>query len=173
MREYLKDEHFGELAAKVWRRSDCRERAKRGARFLRAVSSFPMSLRSVQCARDLAATSAEADAIFGAVESLIAEGTTEEEKKLAITLAIIAAALPHGRRDEMIRRLISLASRRTRAALFRNLTLSGEIIDTELVKSGIAEVFEAAQKESWILWEGYELSNWLQLLPSQAVQGDV
>ncbi|HLF12263.1 MAG TPA: hypothetical protein VJA26_13735, partial [Gammaproteobacteria bacterium] len=167
MREYLKDEHFGELAAKVlatqWIAAN-EPKEERG--FFRSGIEFSrVAEKRATRARDAATTSAEADAIFGAVESLIAEGTTEEEKKVAITLAIIAAALPHGQRDEMIRRLISVAPRRSRASLLRNLTLSGEIIDTELVKNGIAEVLEAAKKESWILWEGYELSSWLQLLP--------
>lgn len=174
MREYLKDEHFGALAAKVlatqW--SAANEPKEERAYFRNGIEFSLVAEKRATRARDPAATSAEADAIFGAVESLIAEGTTEEEKKLAITLAIIAAALPHGRRDEMIRRLISLAPRRSRAALLRNLTLSGEIIDTDLVKSGIAEMFEAAKKESWILWEGYELSNWLQLLPFTSRPGE-
>lgn len=167
MREYLKDEHFGELAAKVlaaqWIAAN--EPKEERAFFRSGIEFSRVAEKRATRARDPEATSAEADAIFGAVESLIAEGTTEEEKKLAITLATIAAALPHGRRDDLIRRMISLAPRRSRAALLRNLTLSGEIIDAELVKNGITEVFEAAKKEGWILWEGYELSDWLQLLP--------
>lgn len=174
MREYLKDEHFGELAAKVlatqWIAAN--EPKEEQAFFRSGIEFSRVPEKRATRAREPAATSAEADAIFGAAESLIAEGTTEEEKKLAITLAIIAAALPHGARDEVIRRLISLAPRRSRAALLRNLTLSGEIIDTGLVKSGIAEVFEAAQKESWILWEGYDLSSWLQLLPFTSHPGE-
>lgn len=174
MREYLKDEHFGELAAKVlatqWRAAN---EPKEEREFFRSGIEFSrVAEKRAERARDPGATSAEADAIFGAVESLITEDMSEEDKKLAITLAIIAAALPHGRRDEMIRGLISLAPRRSRAALLWNLTRSGEIIDTELVKNGIAEVFEAAKKESWILWEGYELSEWLQLLPFASRPGE-
>jgi hypothetical protein len=42
--------------------------------------------------------------------------------------------------------------------LFRyNLIRSGENIDIEMVKNGRAELFEAAQAQSWILSEnGYE-----------------
>jgi len=58
-----------------------------------------------------------------------------------------------------------MTPRRSRATLLRNLILSGESIDIELVKNGIAEVFEAAKTQTWILWEGYELNDWLQLLP--------
>jgi hypothetical protein len=174
MREYLEDEHFGELAARVlatqWIAAN--EPREDRAFFRSGIEFHRVAEKRAMRVRDPAATSAGADAIFGAVDSLIAEGTTEGEKNLAITLAIIGAALPHGRRDEMVRRLISLAPRRARAALLRSLVLSGEIIDTELVKSGIAEVFEAAQKESWILWEGYELSDWLQLLPFTSRPGE-
>jgi hypothetical protein len=174
MRKYLKDEHFGELAAKVlaaqWTAAN---EPKEERVFFRSELEFSrVAEKRATRARDPAATSAESEAIFGAVESLIAEGTTDEEKKLAITLATIAAALPHGQRDELIRRMISYAPRRSRAALLRNLTLSGEVVDTELVKSGIGEVFEAAQKESWILWEGHELSSWLQLVPFASRPGE-
>jgi len=167
MLEYLKDEHFGEPAARVlatqWTAAN---EPKDERAFLRSGIEFSrVADKRATRARDPAATSAEADAIFNAIECLIAEGATEEEKELAIALAIVAAALPHGRRDEIIQRLISLAPRRSRAALLRNLTLSGEVIDTELVKSGIAEMYEAAKKESWILRDGHELKNWLQLLP--------
>lgn len=174
MREYLKDEHFGELAAKAlaaqWFAAN--EPKEERAFFRSGIEFSRVAEKRAARVSDPAATSAEADAIFGAVESLITEGTTEEEEKLAITLAIIAAAMPHGQRDEMIRRLILLAPRHARAALLRNLIRSGEIIDIELVKNGIAEVFEAGQKESWILWEGYELSNWLQLLPFTSRPGE-
>lgn len=167
MREYLKDEHFGDLAAKVlttqWIAAN-EPKEERG--FFRSDIEFSrVAEKRAMRARDPAATSEEAEAIFGAIEDLIAENTTAEEKNLAILLAIVAAALPHGQRDDVIQRLIALAPRRSRASLLRNLALSGEIIDTELVKTGIAEVFEAAKKESWILWDGYELRSWLQLLP--------
>lgn len=174
MHEYLKDEYFGEFAANVlatqWITAN--EPKEEQALFQRGIEFYRVAEKRAARVRDPAATSAEAEAIFGAVESLISEGMTEDEKKLAVTLATFAAALPHGRRDEMIQRLVSLAPRRARAALLRNLVISGETIDTELVKSGIAEVFEAAQKERWILWEGDELSNWLRLLPFTSAPGE-
>ena len=36
---------------------------------------------------------------------------------------------------------------------------------THMVKNGIAEVFETAKTQSWILSEGYELKEWPRLLP--------
>jgi hypothetical protein len=38
--------------------------------------------------------------------------------------------------------------------LLLNLVLSGESIDIGMVKAGLAEVFEAAKKEPWILTDG-------------------
>jgi hypothetical protein len=51
--------------------------------------------------------------------------------------------------------------------LLLNLVFSGEEIDIKDVADRIAETLEAAKKETWILTqsEGYELKNWLLLLP--------
>lgn len=167
MRRYLKDEHFGEHAASIlamqWAAANIPSGEQRS--FGTGVEFSRVAERRAMRARDPAATSVEADAIFDAVESLLVEGSADEEKRLAIKLARIAVALPHGHRDVVIRRLIALAPRRARTSLLRNLVLSGEIIDTELAKVGIAEVFEAAENERWVLFDCDELSDWLQLLP--------
>jgi hypothetical protein len=77
-----------------------------------------------------------------------------------------AVSLPHGERDATIRKLLSLAPRRSRAALLQHLILSGESIDIEMVRDGIAAVFEAAKTQNWILSHGgYDLKEWLRLLP--------
>ena len=110
-------------------------------------------------------SSVQADAIFGAIEPLIGEGATESMKRHAVALAIVASALPHGHRADSIDSLLAIADRNPRARFLTNLVLSGEIIDVELVKQGIAEVFEAAEKEAWILTERRELRDWLRLLP--------
>lgn len=48
-----------------------------------------------------------------------------------------------------------------------NLVLSGAEIDSKFVTEGIAETFEAAKGEPWILVDSnaYELRDWLRLLP--------
>ena len=63
--------------------------------------------------------------------------------------------------------MIALAPRRARTDLILSLVLSGEEIDIKLVADGVAETFEAAKTETWILTqaEGYELKDWLSLLP--------
>ncbi len=174
MRQLLADEYLGEDAAKVlaiqWiavnEPNEERAFLRRGIEFSRLAEKRAMR------AREPSSTSAEAEAIFGCVEALLTGNPTEEQKKLAVALAIVAAPLPHGERGALIQRLISLAPRRSRAALLRNLTLSGEVIDTDIVKNGIAEVFDAAKKEAWIVYEGYEPSEWLSLLPLTSHPGE-
>ena len=166
MAEYLLDEDFGNHAAlvlakhwhatnepnedKQWRRSpdfSC-VAEKRAAR-----ESHPL------------ASSVEADTIFCAIERLLGEDATETEKKRAVALAIVAAALPHGQRGDILTTLIGIAEREPRRALLNNLVLSGEVVDVDLVKQGIGDMFEAAKTQPWILDKPYELRMWLSLLP--------
>jgi hypothetical protein len=166
MCEYLRDEEFGQQSALVlaaqWTAAN---EPSDGVRFLSGVDFSHVEERRATRASDPTATSAEADAIFSAIEPLIAHEVTEQQKKHAVALGVIAARLPHGLRDATIQQLISLAPRRTRAALLQSLILSGERIELEMVKNGIEEVLEAAKTESWILSDGYELNEWLRLLP--------
>lgn len=99
------------------------------------------------------------------MEQLIAEDSSDDAKKHALALGTVAAALPHGERGDLVNALIQTADWRTRGPLLTNLTLSGEVIDVELVRQGINELFEAAETHPWILVEGSELQNLLMLLP--------
>ncbi|MCA6116632.1 hypothetical protein J6524_17255 [Bradyrhizobium sp. WSM 1738] len=168
MQEYLQDEHFGELAAQVladqWRTANELPKDKR---FPFGVDFSGVEEKRAARAVDPDATSAEAEAIFAAIESLIADGATDEQKKLAVALGIVASRLPHGQRDSTIQKLIALAPRRTRSDLLLGLVLSGEEIDTKIVGDGISEVLEAAKTKPWILTQsdGDELKSWLRLLP--------
>lgn len=168
MREYLTDEHFGELAAHVlaaqWFEANEPKDDKKiwnGEDFSRVVE------RHEARATNPAATSAEAEAIFDAIDTLIVDGATDAQVKLGVALGIVATRLPHGQRDVTIQKLISLAPRQARAALLLSLILSGEDIDIKLVADGIAETFEAAKNETWILTQSdaYQLRAWLRLLP--------
>jgi hypothetical protein len=166
LREYLSDEQFGHPAALVlaeqWRVAN---EPSDGKHWRSGVDFSRVEERRAARATDPAESSTEAEAIFNTIEPLIADGATEEAKKHAVALGIVAARLPHGERDAMIQNLLSLAPRRPRAALLQSLVLSGEIIDIEMVRQGLAEMFEAATKQRWILSEGYELKEWLRLLP--------
>ncbi|MGZ8913894.1 MAG: NACHT domain-containing protein [Methylobacter sp.] len=166
MREYLLHEDFGHSAALVlagqWRNANEPNDIKlwkNGLDFSRVTE------RRAARTSDPTASSAEADAIFTALEQWIGEDATEPMRKHAVTLATVAVALPHGQRGDTINTLITIADRYQRCMLLNNLVLSGELIGVELIKQGIAEVFEAAQKQPWILTEPYELRNWLRLLP--------
>ena len=168
MREYLTDEHFGELAARVlaaqWSKAN---EPKDDKKFLIGVDFSRVETRREARATDPAATSIEAEAIFGAIETLIVDGSSDAQVKLAVALGIVGARLPHGQRAATIRKLIALAPRQARAALLLSLVLSGEDIAINLVANGIAETFEAAEKETWILTQSdaYQLRDWLRLLP--------
>jgi len=168
MTEYLTDEHFGELAARVllvqWIKANEPENDKK---FHSGVDFSGVQARHATRAVDPTATSAEAEAIFGAIDKLIVDGSTDAKVKLGVALGIVGTRLPHGQRDPTIQKLISLAPRQARAALLLSLILSGEDIDIKLVADGIAETFEAAKKETWILThsDAYQLRDWLRLLP--------
>lgn len=168
MREYLTDEHFGELAARVLAVQWFEANEPKDDKKFRSGEDFSrVEVRREARAADPAATSAEAEAIFGAIDTLIVDGSTDAQMKLGVALGIVGTRLPHGQRDVTIQKLISLAPRQARAALLLSLILSGEDIDIKLVANGIAETFEAAKKDTWILTQSdaYQLRDWLRLLP--------
>ncbi|MEX1200970.1 MAG: hypothetical protein WEB02_09305 [Methylophaga sp.] len=168
MGEYLTDEHFGELAARVLAFQWFEATEPKGESKFRSGEDFSrVEVRREARTADPAGTSAEAEAIFGAIDKLIADGATDVQMKLGIALGIVGARLPHGQRDVTIQKLISLAPRQTRANLLLSLVLSGEDIEIKHVADGIAETFEAAKKETWILTQSdaYQLRAWLRLLP--------
>ncbi len=168
MGEYLTDEHFGELAARVllvqWIKVND---PKNDKKFRSGVDFSGVQARREARAADPTTTSAEAEAIFGAIDTLVVDGATDAQLKLGLALSTVGARLPHGQRDLTIQKLISLAPRQVRADLLLSLILSGEDIDIKLVADGIAETFEAAKKETWILTQSdaYQLRDWLRLLP--------
>lgn len=166
MREYLPDQDFGHPAALVlagqWRAAN---EPSDGKRWKSGPDFSRVTEKRASRALDPTASSAQAEAIFDAIEPLLGVDATEAMKKHAVSLAIVAAALPHGQRDDTIKALLTIADRYPRGTLLNNLVFSGEIVDLELVKQGIADVFEAAQKQAWILTERRELRDWLRLLP--------
>lgn len=166
MGDYLLDDEFGNPAALVlaeqWRvvnESPSEKRWKSGPDLSRVAEKHAAR------ASDSTVSSAAADAIFNAIESLIAPNATDTAKKHAVALAVVAAALPHGQRDQTISILLSIAERYPRCKLLTALVLSGEIIEIESVKQGISDVFEAAKQQPWILTQRHELREWLRLLP--------
>ena len=183
MEQYLLDEEFGKPAASVlagqWRAAN---EPNDGWRWRNPPDfSRVAQKREVHKARP-EASSAEADAIFGAVEHLIGADPTDAEKTHAIALATVAAALPHGDRNETVSTLVPMANVLARRSLLTNLALSGQTIDVEWVKTGIADVRASAHRiklalsgelpkrdilrsEVAGLQEKDELPRWLSLLP--------
>lgn len=166
MISYLPDEHFGETAALVLKVQWILANEPKDERHFRGSMSFSRveEMRAVRT-RDAALTCHAAEAIFGTIAPLIAEGATEAQKKHAITLAIQAAHLPHGQRSDTVMTLLSIAPQAARAKLVLNLILSGETIPFSVVQTGIDDVFEDAKKHTWILDGGWQLKAWLRLLP--------
>jgi hypothetical protein len=166
MISYLPDEHFGKTAALVLKvQWILANEPKDERRFGGSVDfSRVEEMRAVRACR-ATLTCHEAEAIFGTIAPLIAEDATETQKKHAITLAIQAARLPHGKRDDTIRTLLSIAPQEARAELVLNLILSGEMIPFSVVQAGINDVFEDGKKHTWSLHEGWRLKAWLLLLP--------
>lgn len=167
MLEYLDDEHFGALAAQVLANQWRYRNEPPAEKLFFGVDFSGVKERCTARTADPQATSAEAEAIFSAVERLIADGAAEEQIQLAVALGTAASRLPHGQRDQTLQKLIALAPRRARPDLLLNLVLSGQEIDIEVVAAGVSETLEAAKTERWILTQsdGYELKQWLRLLP--------
>ena len=168
MREYLADPYFGELAAGVlvsqWMAAN---EPQPDQRVVWGVDFSRVREKRAARATNPSVTSTEAEAIFAAIDPLIADGATEDEKKHGVALGITAVQLPHGQRDATIAKLIALSSQLVRSKLLLNLILSGAEIDSELVANGIAQAIEAKKENLWILLQsnGYSLREWLRLLP--------
>ena len=165
MVEYLPDKDFGVHAANVlaeqwreanepgtggWRTSPdySRVAAKRAARKSQPEGSCR-----------------EADAIFDAAEALLGRGATDADRRHAVALTTAAASLPHGQRTEEVAALVEVADHQRLNALLHNLVLSGEPIDAEWVKGGIAELLKIAEKDAYALRETWQMGVWLRLLP--------
>ncbi|WP_293211536.1 hypothetical protein [Parvibaculum sp.] len=168
MEEYLPDTDCGELAAQVlatqWRNAN---EADKGMRFHGRVDFSRVAEMRTSRATNPDATCREAETIFRVIDSLLNEQASDEKMKLAVSLGIVALRLPHGQRDVTIEKLVEVASRETRPALLLSLVLSGEVIDVNLVATGLADTLEAAKTQTWILTQGdgYQLRDWLRLLP--------
>src|SRR3546814_4195175 len=86
LREYLTDEHFGELAARVlafqWFEAN---QPKDDQKFGSGEDFSRVEERREARLADTAATSPEAEAIFGAIDTLIVNGSTDAQRSDAHT----------------------------------------------------------------------------------------
>ena len=165
---YLTNLHFGELAAQIlrdhWAKANL---PKSDSPFFGGVDFSDVAARRQEFAAAPTLGSPGAERIFAAIDGIADQGLEQDDRKLlALALAAVGTSMPHGARRGTIDRLIAVAPRRQRARLLLSLILSGEPVGIELIEKGIADVFEAAQSQSWILRDdSYELKEWLRLLP--------
>ncbi len=165
--DYLPDQNFGQGAAIVlaeqWRAAND---LSDNTRLRFGVDFSHVDERRAARAAHPDATSVEAEVIFRVIDERIVDGASDDQKKHAVALGIVAARLPHGERSATVQRLLALAPRGPRAALAQSLILSGEVVDVSVIRDGVAEVLEAAKTQTWILLQdGYQLKEWLRLLP--------
>ncbi len=166
MREYLLDRNFGVPAAEViagrWRVVFEPE----GEREWPKATEFSRVAKRREFREfNPSESSIEGEAIFEAIEQLITGGENEADTRHAVELAIVGAEIPIGQRGTTIEALIGMADRNSRGKLLNKLVLSGEVIDVEFVKQGIAELLAAVMDQPYWPTEERELSEWLRLLP--------
>jgi hypothetical protein len=108
-----------------------------------------------------------ANAIFTAIEHLVAPGKTKEEHRLAIMLTRIALSMPHTERSSLIQTVLELPEPiRTKRELLAALVLDGETIAADLVLEGIKAWLDDAAVNTWRYEQGiWELVGWLELMP--------
>lgn len=165
---YLDDLHFGEEATGVlveqWRLANEPQPIEPRMFGRLDFSDVPARRAARIAAPD--ETCEEADAIFAVIQKLL-DGANDDRQRLAVALGSRAVRLPHGKWRGVVTQLLALAPRRARCTLLLNLCLSGEVLSLDEVARGIADTQEAAKTQAWILSQsdGYELRQWLQLLP--------
>jgi hypothetical protein len=110
--------------------------------------------------------SREAAGIFAAVDRLTAEGTTEDQHKIALQIVCAATYMPHSRRPELVAQLLALpVPWAAKYGYMRALAYAGETLHAEHLNAAIAEYYERAKKQTYLLHnrEAYGLYEWFRL----------
>ena len=110
--------------------------------------------------------SREAAAIFAAVDRLTADGTTEDQRQIALQIVCAATYMPHNQRPELVARLLALpVPWAAKYGYMRTLAYAGETLHAEHLKAAIAEYYEQAKKHTYLLHDqgAYGLYAWLRL----------
>jgi hypothetical protein len=164
---YLEDEQFGVDAA--WALKAIFERKYGVEKTPFVFRSWPhlkeAALRRKQ--GPLEGDTVYADAIFAAVERLMAPNSTPEQHALAIAIARVAIALPHRGKEDVIARVIALPRPvRTKCELIASLVMAGQTLKADLALAAISEWIEDAKQNPWRFDQGmWEVIGWLELLP--------
>jgi hypothetical protein len=111
--------------------------------------------------------SSYSDAIFGAIERLIAPGATDVKQTLAIAIARVAVGMPYHGKDEIITKLLALPQPvRTKRELVAALVLAGESFHADLALNAITDWIDDVRQNTWRFRQGlWEVIGWLELLP--------
>jgi hypothetical protein len=126
-----------------------------------------VAVRRTALVADPSLTCSQSEAILAVVERLVTEECDTEALGHALSLAIVAARLPHGNRTALFNTLLDRAPANPRADLLLGLVLSGEVVSADRIFAGIADLVSTAQEKQWLLMDSshWEWRRWLILLP--------
>jgi hypothetical protein len=117
--------------------------------------------------RGYSETSSHAEAIFGAIESIVQQDCSEVDQGHAMQLAVIALSMPHGDKETVVNSLLlfpGLAQKKRN--LLEALILAGETISAEMVLDSLRDFLADAKKQPWLLdQKNNRVISWLKLLP--------
>jgi hypothetical protein len=162
----LEDEAFGfDAACALKSICDSKHGVGKPSVFKRWPHLADAAMRRVQ--GPLEGDTAYSDAIFAAVERLIAPGCTPEQQALAIRIARMAIAMPHRENEELIDRILALPQPvRSKRELVASLVIAGQKFKADLALKAVADWIEDAKKNTWRFRDSlWEVSDWLELLP--------
>jgi hypothetical protein len=111
-----------------------------------------------------------AEAIFAAIDRLAFPDNDKAKQLLAIRMARIALAMPHGNQDALLQRVVDLPQPlASKSGLFAAMVMDGQIVDSSIVMKAIDEWLADANSDENKVWHKrqntWEIEPWLELLP--------
>lgn len=164
--DYLENEAFGfDAACALKSIFDSKHGVEKPSMFRRWPHLADAAMRRAQ--GQLPGDTAYSDAIFAAVERLVAPGRIPEQQALAIQIARMAVAMPYRGKEELIDRILALPRPvRTKRELVASLVMAGQIFKADMALEAVADWVEDAKKNTWRFRDSLsEVSDWLELLP--------
>jgi hypothetical protein len=117
-----------------------------------------------------APANSHAEPIIAAIDRLAAPDNDKAKQLLAIKVACIALAMPHGDQDALLRRVAALPQPlASKTGLFAAMVMDGQIVDSSIIMQGIDEWLADANGDENKAWHKrqntWEIEPWLELLP--------
>jgi hypothetical protein len=108
--------------------------------------------------------------IFAAIDRLAVPDNDKAKQLLAIRMAWIALAMPHGDQEALLRRVVALPQPlASKSGLFAATVMDGQIVDSSIVMQAIDEWLAEANGDPNKAWHkrqnAWEIEPWLELLP--------